>query len=349
MSATPPVPQVACEVTGFLGHEEQILALRNSNRENPETLAYLRWRYECPPGTPEPCVFWLRSGTGEVLGMAAAVFRPYLIDGRSAHVAVIGDISVDADHRGRGLGQLLLRAMTEHLDRIAPGGYGLVIPTDSARRALEKVGWRTAGGLGSLVYVLDAEPHVRRLLRVPALARIVARVLRRFTDFLARRHVLPGGSLRLNPAPDAHTYAFLERLPAGEGVRRNLAPGSLEWRYVRHPHSRFTFATYWREGAVRGLLVFEDTTLGGTCSIYELFALTEEDLRGMLALFILRSSAAPGIATLRVALDAAHPARSALRRVGFISRPVEAVFQAHSTSGQAERARWRITQGDKDT
>jgi len=177
----------------------------------------------------------------------------------------------------------------------------------------------------------------------------VARVLRSGTDFMARRHVRAGGSLRLNPAPDAQTYAFLARLPPADCVQRSLPPGSLEWRYVRHPHSRFTFASYWRDGSVRGLLIFEDTTLGGACSIYDLFALAEEDMRAMLALFILRSSAVPGIATIRVALDGAHPARDALRRVGFIARPAEAVFQVRSRSGDAERSRWRISQGDKDT
>lgn len=342
-------PIVSCEVTGFCGHEEAILSLRNSNRDSPETPEYLRWRYESAAGAPAPCVFWLKSADGEVLGMAAAIFRPYLIDGRPGYVAVIGDISVDARYRRLGLGQELLRAMTEHLKQLAPAGYGFVIPTDSARRALEKVGWVTAGQLGSLVYVADAQAYLRRLLRLRPLAAVVARMLRAGTDIRARRHVRAGGSLRLNPAPDAHTYAFLQQLPKASGVQRSLEPGALEWRYVRHPHSRFTFATYWLGGAVRGLLVFEDTTLEGTCSIYDLFALEDADMRAMLALFILRSSTVPGIATIRVMLDGAHPAREALRRVGFIARPAQAVFQVHSRSGDAQRMHWRVTQGDKDT
>ena len=138
-------------------------------------------------------------------------------------------------------------------------------------------------------------------------------------------------------------------MPSADGAQRSLQPGFLEWRYVRHPRSRFTFATYWLKGAVRALLVFEDTTLEGTCSIYDLFALEDVDMRAMLAHFILRSSAVPGIATIRVALDGAHPARDSLRRVGFIARPAEAVFQVHSKGGGAEHTRWRVTHGDKDT
>ena len=95
--------------------------------------------------------------------MAAAIFRSYWVRGSVTTVAVIGDISLDTRWRGRGLGQVLLRFMTQHLDENTPR-YGLVIPTESARRSLAKVGWTTAGELGSLVFVLDAEPYVRRFL-----------------------------------------------------------------------------------------------------------------------------------------------------------------------------------------
>ena len=102
--------------------------------------------------------------------MAAAIFRPYHLDGVRTPVAVIGDISVDARYRGRGLGQMLLRYMTDFLDAHFPAGLALVIPTDSARRALARVGWSTAGELASNVYVLDAAPYLQRILRFRPLA-----------------------------------------------------------------------------------------------------------------------------------------------------------------------------------
>lgn len=346
---TPADPGVSCEVTGFAGFEQQILRLRNSNRENPETLEYLRWRYESAPEDPPPCIFWLRGPDGQLLGMAAAIFRPYHLHGARLPVAVIGDISVDARYRGRGLGQMLLRYMTDFLDAHFPHGLALVIPTDSARRTLARVGWSTAGELSSQVYILDAAPYLQRILRYPPLARGLARALRGGANQLARRHLKAGGALTLASAPDAATYAFLGQLAQGQALARDLKPGSLEWRYVRHPHSRFTFATYQLAGVVRGLLVFEDTTLSGTCSIYELFAQEERDMCAMLAHFVLRSAAIGGLGTIRVTLDSAHPARTALRRAGFVDRPAEAIYQVHSRNGNAERALWRITQGDKDT
>src|SRR4029077_17658793 len=114
-----------------------------TNRDNPETLAYLHWRYERAPDAPEPLLFWLLSPQGIRIGMAAAIFHGYWVNGERVQVAVIGDISLDAAWRGRGLGQLLLRHMTAHLGEHFPRHPALVIPTESARRAFVKIGWTT--------------------------------------------------------------------------------------------------------------------------------------------------------------------------------------------------------------
>jgi hypothetical protein len=85
---------ISCAVSGFAGMEQEILRLRNTNRENSETAAYLKWRYQSAAGAPAPCVYWLLTGEGERIGMAAAIFRPYLVEGQLTQVAVIGDISL---------------------------------------------------------------------------------------------------------------------------------------------------------------------------------------------------------------------------------------------------------------
>src|SRR5215467_10310942 len=144
LPSRPPRPQQggepSCETSGFRGLEAEMLRLRNTNRENPETLAYLNWRYERAPGAPEPILFWLITPAGERIGMAAAVFHPYWVDGERVQVAVIGDISLDSAWRGKGLGQRLLRFMTAHLDEHFPHHPALVIPTESARRAFAEIG-----------------------------------------------------------------------------------------------------------------------------------------------------------------------------------------------------------------
>ena len=154
------VPGCSCTATAFAGFEAQILQLRNSNREHGETLEYLKWRYQSTGGVPEPRVYWLLDPTERPIGMASAIFRPYSINAMTGHVAIIGDISLDQQWRGRGLGRSLLQFMTAELDREHAGRPGLVIPTESARRTLASVGWVTAGSLAPLIYVLEPSHYL---------------------------------------------------------------------------------------------------------------------------------------------------------------------------------------------
>jgi GNAT superfamily N-acetyltransferase len=340
--------QLSCEASGFHGFEDEMLRLRNTNRESPETLAYLNWRYERSPEAPEPVLFWLLSPARERIGMAAAIFHPYWVDARRVQVAVIGDISVDAAWRGRGLGQRLLRFMTAHLDEHFPQHPALVIPTESARHAFARIGWTTAGALAPLVYLLDAGRYLQPLLRSARLAGAVAGGVRVCARLLVKRHVRSGDELSLSPAPDA-SFTDLGRPGSVQVGLRDTGPGPLDWRYVRHPHTRFTFATLRHAGEARACLVFEESTLPGTCSIYDLAARSPADLRALCALFVERGLATPGLASLRVQLDERHPARAHLRRLGFIARAAETVLQIHSRDGSAERLEWRVSQGDKDT
>jgi GNAT superfamily N-acetyltransferase len=336
----------SCLVTGFPGQEPEILRLRNTNRRTPETLAYLTWRYRATADAPPPCVYWLLDPQGQRVGMAAAIFRPYRVNGTRVQTAVIGDISVDARLRGQGLGQILLRSMTAHLQQQFPRHPALVIPTESARKTLATVGWQTGGALVPLVYVLDPAHYVKRWLHSETLAKRVARCVRGAERLWVRRHVPRNGTLQLSDTMEDALLRFAQRLPASPGVVRDLGPEFLQWRYAQHPRTRFTFATFKRLGQVRGFLVFEATSMEGTCSIYDLVGETADDLRAMLALFVLRSLATPGLATLRILLDEQHPGRAQLRRLGFIARAADAVFQVRDVA--APQAAWHITQGDKD-
>ncbi len=340
---------VSCAVTGFAGMEREILRLRNTNRDNPETAAYLSWRYESAPGAPAPLVYWLLASDGERIGMAAAIFRSYWVRGALTTVAVIGDISLDARWRGRGLGQVLLRFMTQHLDENYPAYAALVIPTESARRALERIGWVAAGSLAPLVYVVDAARYLQPFTRSAALARAVARVIRACLRPLIRRHAPHEGTLKVSDLPDASIEALSSTLMERQCVTRDLASASLSWRYTRHPHTHFRFATLKRAGRAHAFLVFEESTHPGTCVIYDLVAASTTELRSLLALFMLRASSSARVTSLRVLLDEAHPWREELRRLGFIARPAEAVIQVHAREGDVAGWGWRVSQGDKDT
>ena len=341
--------EFTCEVTGFDGYEQEILRLRNANRDKSETVEYLDWRYQRSSDSPEPRVFWLLPPVGQRIGMASVVFRPYWINGVRVQTAVVGDISLDTRWRGRGLGQVLLRFMTEYLDEHFPQQPAFVIPTEAARRALASVGWVTAGALVPHVCVLDATRYVRALVRSGWLATRIARQVQGLARMVTRLRAPRDGSLHLKDTLDESLAEFARGLPASGDAVHDLGPESLNWRYAQHPHTRFTFARFTRSGETRGFLVFEDSTLEQTCSIHDLVAKTPADLRAMLTLFVLRGLSTPDLVTLRVVLDERHPCRIHLRSLGFIARRPDAVFQVHSRSGTAERLVWCVTLGDKDT
>jgi len=341
--------EFSCEVTGFHGYEREILRLRNANRDEVETLEYLDWRYQRSAESPQPQIFWLLTPEGQRIGMASVVFRPYWSNNTPVQTAVVGDISLDTRWRGRGLGRALLRFMTEHLDTHFPRQPGFVIPTELARRALASVGWVTPGALVPHVYVLDFTRYVRALVGSGWLAAGIAGRIRWLARVVARVRAPRDGSLHFKDSLDESLLEFTRRLSASAGVVRDLGAQALKWRYLQHPKTRFTFTTFNRAGEVRGFLVFEESTLERTCSIYDFVAQTPADIRAMLALFILRGLSKPDLIALRVLIDDRHPHRSCLRSLGFIARRPDAVFQVHSASGTAESLAWCVTQGDKDT
>src|ERR1041385_5662786 len=98
-------------LTGYAGHEEQVLRVRNANRSTEQTRGYMDWRYRQLPNMPPPCVAWLVSASGEAVGMAAAIFRAFWVNGVASHLAVVGDISLDERLRGKGFGQQLLAGL----------------------------------------------------------------------------------------------------------------------------------------------------------------------------------------------------------------------------------------------
>ncbi len=336
-------------VTSAQGFEQEILRLRNANRDRAETSQYINWRYQHLAGAPPPQVFWLLAPQGERIGMASVVFRPYWLDGTRVQTAVVGDISLDSRWRGRGLGRLLLQQMTAYLDEHFPQHPGFVIPTEAARHALARAGWIAPGTLVPHVYLVDVTRYVRAIVRSAWLTAVIARPLRWVARALTRLRAPGDGELILADTPGEAVQEFLRSVAPSEGAVHDLGAQTLRWRYQQHPNTHFVFATYTRAGEVRGFLVFEETSLEGVCHIYDVVARAAADLRAMLALLLLRSLDTPGIISVRMLTDDRHPARSTLRVLGFSRRRAEAVYQVHSRDGGAERYTWRVTQGDKDT
>ena len=341
--------EYSCIVTEYVGNEQEVLRLRNASRDNPETREYVDWRYQTPPGSPGPKVFWLVSASGERVGMASLIFRRYWCNGSPVHVAVLGDISVAQSLRGRGLGQRLLRFTTEYLSEHFSDCYGFVIPTEAARRSLAAVGWSTAGELIPHVLAIDPAPQLRALLRSVWLTQRICQIYRSLARVLLRRHLMKDSTLQFVSEPDEALGELWRSSPKDGRVMRDLGVQTLTWRYATHPHTRFTFVKLMRGGELRAFMVLTLDAQSRTCSIYDVLANSTADLSCILAQYAIGAMERRDVSTLRISVNDKHPYRRSIRMLGFVPRlPGSAPLQGHPRSATGERTPRSITSGDKD-
>lgn len=346
MSSSSPAPTLSCRVSGYVGAEAAVLAVRNANRDVPQSGQYLEWRYGGVAEGGAPRIFWLDDDQGKAAGMAAMIPRAYWIDGKSMPVGVLGDISVDANRRGRGLGKHLLGFATQWMEQHDPPCRGLVIPTPSARRALEHAGWRSGGKLLRHVLVLDPAARIANSAGSGLAARIVSSTYRFAVKTMLWSRGAGGCRLMAVDDFDASFDTFW-RTYAKHGLRMaDRSASTLRWRYSLHPLQRFQVAKLLDSRELAGYVVYEVNA--DNCMVYDILAGSVRHLRWLLAQMA-RRLLMEGIHTVTVTLSDRHPYRPVLRRMGFVSRDDDVFFQFLDPGGvRDETSVWALTQGDKD-
>lgn len=337
-------------LTGYKGHEDQVLHVRNANRETAQSRQYLDWRYRPLQGLPAPHIAWMFSDSGEAVGMAAAIFRSFCVDGVASNVAVVGDISLDQRLRGQGLGQALLAGLTSELGHGTSGGRALVIPNEAARRSLDGLGWRRAGHLIPHVCPVDPALSLTRRGRNAVLAAALGAPIRGALALSAKLRARKGFAIRLTDEFDETFDHLWARLPKGGLILSDRASATLTWRYQDHPTRRFTVSKLMRGVELRGYVVFETAQPESEWSIQDIVVADESDLPCMLALLIDHCFDSGGVSAIRLALSDAHPYARWLWRLGFVPRASQGAFQVLEPSPPGARfeGRWCLTQGDKD-
>lgn len=350
--ARPPAAEsYGCTVTSYAGVQGRVLEVRNANRSVPQPQSYLDWRYETPGDAPEPKIFWLNAPSGDVVGMAAVIFRQYWLGSRRMYVPVVGDISVDSRLRGKGLGRLLLDSLTRYLSQHYSDRPALVIPTESARRSLAALGWVTAGRLVPHVFLIDPGAQLRGKLKSAALSRSITAAYRRCMTLWLRRKALGAECLEDGGQFDATFDELWQRRLGSGSMQRDMSAASLEWRYARHPNHRFHVVKLLGQRGLQGFIVYELLRELAELSIHDLFVVDPQLLPGFLAAFLLRHMQEAQVKAVRLTLSDTHSYRTFLHRLGFVPRPADAVvFQAlYPANAPANAAgSWSMTFGDKD-
>jgi hypothetical protein len=278
--------------------------------------------------------------------MAAVIARPYWFDGKAASVGVLGDISLDASRRGKGLGRLLLASMTAHCDKEHPERMQFVIPTEAAQRTLESVGWRVGGKLIQHVMLLDPREKLDERFGNAALSRAVGRIYKVLLRTMLWLKTSRQFSLQVGMQFDESFERFWREFPKRGVCLADRSVATLRWRYAGHPHHEFKVASLVGRDGLAGYLVYERH--GAECSIYDVLAQSRPHLNRMLALFV-RQTLAEGLASIRVTLNDRHPYRPVFRWMGFATRE-SVLFLLHGASQPQPNGplTWVLTQGDKD-
>lgn len=333
--------------TPYNGYENDLLEMRNRNRTSFKGREYMDWRYKQLEGNRAARLFWIELYNGIKIGVAGVVFRKYYVRGKLEEVGVLGDIALETEYRGKGLGKKLFDTINRsfHED---DSTIGFVIPNEMAKRPLKATGWETVDRL--VPYVMNIEPMDKFVMSFGnKTAIVIGKIIRKSLLLLLRLQVdkeMEFISVTLNHSTLINLW---ERLSENKLVMRDRRMESLLWRYKEHPKGGFIFLECRKGKQSVALLVIRLNPNKETCIIYDFIG----KLKGMhkvlraLALWLYREK---GVNKLRFVVNEKRFFFKGLQRFGFIKRPaLNDVLLYNGPGFQKEKdLHWYVTSGDKD-
>lgn len=336
-------------VTSYAGFENEILGMRNANRNVVQTRKYLDWRYAKFLDAPDPLVFWIKSLSGETFGIASLIFRPFWVGNKSVYVAVLGDIALDVKLRGQGLGRRLMQYIKQYLQRNSPEQLAFVIPNNAAQKSLIAANWNKGGELIPYVLLYDPGKKLSRILKNELLAKLVTLPITILVTAAVRLRIKKGCEIQFIDNVDDSFDKLWTEISKENLVISDRGHMYLKWRYLAHPHEIFRIVKLTHGEDLAGYLIWKVSPAEKTCVIYDVLARNKKDLLCMLSLFILKIIQSDDIGTFRIVLNDSHPFRNALWKLGFIKRKAQGSFYVHwPTEFLRSNLNWCLSQGDKD-
>ena len=337
-------------VTDYSGHEEEALRIRNANRPFARSSEFAAWHYRSLAGAPESKVFWVRDATDQAVGMASVVYRPYWVDGRKEYFAILGDISLASELRGKGIGKQLVLFINQCLDKVIPVCLGFVMPNTAGEKTAASAGWRTEGQLVLHVMpinLLAKACKMARQLNAPAVKRgIFTAILRQYLSF----YVPKGYSVKFNDTLDKDFDGLWEAYPKKGLVLEDRSAASLKWRYLDQPGHDFLIATIRYQDGLAGYAIIKMTDGQQTCEICDLLVAKSHSVECLLAALIIQYIQLYPVIEARIVLGDRHPYRKHLWKLGFVRRATCGSYQSYGPGGRTidRNLAWMITAGDKD-
>lgn len=142
---------------------DTVAAFRNSQREAQRDAAYFDWRYVArPSGLPAHVTLGFDAG-GQTVAAASLIPHDFRVADTPVKAGMIGDVSVAASMRGRGLAAQLIARLRD--DAFARGlDACFVLPNKELTGALTRCGFIHAGSILRAIRLLSIRGRLQRRL-----------------------------------------------------------------------------------------------------------------------------------------------------------------------------------------
>jgi len=339
--------KITFAATSYRGYASEILRLRNNNRVNHQKLDYIEWRYmgeECPY---PPGIFWVYLSDMHV-GMAAIVFRPYWVDGKLHYFAVLGDISLNEEMRGKGIGKKFLHFVSLQIE--TQSYYcSFVIPNAAVKKSLDSCGWAVPESFAWYILFVDPVSKIYDLFKTRVIADLLSKIYRFIIKM--RLSLISIEQYRIEKVKTFdESFDFLwQAYPKTGIIIRDRSTASLRWRYEKHPNVKYDAIKFIREDKFIGYIVYSLQKDG--CFIEDILILETKFIKPIIKLFINEIRKNKNVAIIRAKLNINHPYAAKLDEIGFIKRIEKDVFQTFTPDKKAfaPDCKWFVTRADKDT
>jgi hypothetical protein len=322
------------------------LQMHNENRPEMVSRSYLDWRYLNEKNTP-PVIFWVQQSDGTIVGMASLIFHRYWVNNEAHNFAVLGDISLNDDVRGKGISRKLFQFINLYIER---NNYiTFVMPNNSASRGLSSTGWETKEKLVFYVYIIDPTEILLRFLRNNKIAALISKLYRNIMQYRLTLVKTSGYSIQiLDEFDDAFNALWID-LPKQGLILKERSASSLHSRYGTHPDVKFYIVKIMNGNILIGYIIYVINK--STCIVYDIIAKNSINLPPMLSLFVKHQINNDMIKMVRIPMNDNNIYAGSLRKSGFIKRQENNIIQIFASSSHLQilkKYQWFITAGDKD-
>ena len=336
--------------------KDELLELRNANRDTKRDEIYLDWRYLKRPCQIEPIIVWAHSNGGEVVGALSLVPHHYSIYNKECTLGVLGDISVVPKWRGKGVAREMFQFL-DRLDEVKRLKGCVVLPNKDAAKPLERSGWLYISPIERYVKAINVEYKIRSLLKPKWLSSIVCESFNKLLYIFSAESLLrvPNnyeGEIvsRIDDRFDALWNNFNKR----EIIIGCRNQAYLRWRYLEHPLIKYSFFTLKNStNELLGYIVFH--IKGDTVYISDLLCGNGHALYAYLLFYFLQFVRnAKQVSKVTIGISKNDLCTFPLRWFGFFNRSDhQEVMISFEKSGQDNilfnKNKWFLTAGDKDT